>query len=111
MVSRGGATTLYIEPGSAWENGYCESFNGKLRDECLNGEIFYSLKEAQVVIEQWRVHYNTQRPHFVAGLQATGAGGNLGQATGVWGWGKRVALSTSPCPGCWAKNATGAGGL
>jgi putative transposase len=46
-----------------WENGYCESFNGKLRDECLNGEIFYSLKEAQVVIEQWRVHYNTVRPH------------------------------------------------
>jgi len=53
-----GAKTLYIEPGSPWENGYCESFNGKLRDECLNGEIFYSLKEAQVVIEQWRVHYN-----------------------------------------------------
>jgi transposase InsO family protein len=49
--------------GSPWENGYCESFNGKLRDECLNGEIFYSLKEAQVLIEQWRVEYNTQRPH------------------------------------------------
>ena len=46
-----GTGTLYIEPGSPWENGYCESFNGKLRDECLNGEIFYSLKEAQVVIE------------------------------------------------------------
>jgi len=45
----------YIEPGSQWENGYCECFNGKLRDECLNGEIFYSLKEAQVVIEKWRV--------------------------------------------------------
>ena len=53
-----GAKTLYIEPGSPWENGYCESFNGKLRDECLNGEIFYSLKEVQVVIEQWRVQYN-----------------------------------------------------
>jgi putative transposase len=52
-----GTGTLYIEPGSPWENGYCESFNGKLRDECLNGEIFYSLKEAQVVIEQWRVEY------------------------------------------------------
>ena len=49
-----GAKTLYIEPGSPWENGYCESFNGKLRDECLNGEIFYTLKEAKVVIEQWR---------------------------------------------------------
>jgi putative transposase len=58
-----GATTLYIEPGSPWENGYCESFNGKLRDECLNGEIFYSLREAAIVIEQWRKHYNTIRPH------------------------------------------------
>lgn len=58
-----GAKTLYIEPGSPWENGYCESFNGKLRDECLNGEIFYSLKEAAVVIEQWGNHYNTVRPH------------------------------------------------
>jgi putative transposase len=46
-----------------WENGYCESFNGKLRDELLNGEIFYSLKEAQIVIEQWRKHYNSIRPH------------------------------------------------
>lgn len=58
-----GAKTLYIEPGSPWENGYNESFNGKLRDELLNGEIFYSLKEAQIVIEQWRHHYNTIRPH------------------------------------------------
>jgi len=58
-----GARTLYIEPGSPWENGYCESFNGKLRDECLNGEIFYSLREATVVIEQWRNQYNTIRPH------------------------------------------------
>jgi transposase InsO family protein len=58
-----GAKTLYIEPGSPWENGYCESFNGKLRDELLNGEIFYGLKEAQVVIGQWRHHYNTVRPH------------------------------------------------
>lgn len=55
--------TLFIEPGSPWENGYNESFNGKLRDELLNGEIFYTLKEAQVLIEQWRVHYNTIRPH------------------------------------------------
>ena len=57
-----GTGTLYIEPGSPWENGYGESFNGKLRDECLNGEIFYSLKEAQIVIEQWRMEYNTRRP-------------------------------------------------
>jgi transposase InsO family protein len=58
-----GAKTLYIAPGSPWENGYCESFNGKLRDELLNGEIFYSLKEARVVIGGWRHHYNTVRPH------------------------------------------------
>ena len=61
--------TLCTEPGSPWENGYCESFNGKLRDECLNGEIFYSLKEAQVVIEQWRVEYNTRRPHSALGYR------------------------------------------
>ena len=64
-----GTKSLYIEPGSPWENGYCESFNGKLRDELLNGEIFYSLKEAQVVIEQWRVHYNTKRPHSALGYR------------------------------------------
>ena len=58
-----GAKALNIEPGSPWENGYCESFNGKLRDELLNGEIFCSLKEAQILIEQWRNHYNTVRPH------------------------------------------------
>jgi len=66
-LARPGTGTLYIEPGSPWENGYCERFNGKLRDVCLNGEIFYSLKEAQVVIEQWRVEYNTRRPHSALG--------------------------------------------
>jgi len=55
--------TLYIEPGSPWENGYNESFNGKFRDELLNGEIFYTLKEAQVLIEQWQEEYNNIRPH------------------------------------------------
>jgi transposase InsO family protein len=64
-----GAKSLYIEPGSPWENGYCESFNGKLRDELLNGEIFYSLREAKVVIEQWRIHYNTKRPHSALGYR------------------------------------------
>jgi transposase InsO family protein len=64
-----GTGTLYIEPGSPWENGYCESFNGKLRDECLNGEIFYSLREAQIVIEKWRVDYNTRRPHSALGYR------------------------------------------
>jgi len=68
-LAKVGTGTLYIEPGSPWENGYCESFNGKLRDECLNGEIFYSLKEAQVVIERWRVNYNTRRPHSALGYK------------------------------------------
>jgi transposase InsO family protein len=57
-LGRIGVKTLYIEPGSPWENGYNESFNGKLRDELLNAEIFYTLKEAQVLIERWRHHYN-----------------------------------------------------
>lgn len=64
-----GAKTAYIEPGSPWENGYCESFNGRFRDELLNGEIFYSLKEAQIIIEQWRKHYNTKRPHSALGYK------------------------------------------
>jgi len=61
--------TLFIEPGSPWENGYNESFNGKFRDELLNGEIFYTLKEAQILIEQWRQHYNTVRPHSSLGYR------------------------------------------
>ena len=68
-LARVGVKTLFIEPGSPWENGYNESFNGKLRDECLNGEIFYSLKEAQIIIEKWRQHYNTVRPHSSLGYR------------------------------------------
>jgi putative transposase len=64
-----GAKTAFIEPGSPWENGYCESFNARLRDELLNGEIFYSLAEAKVVIESWRRHYNTARPHSSLGYR------------------------------------------
>lgn len=64
-----GAKTAYIAPGSPWENGYCESFNSKLRDELLNGEIFYSLKEARIVIEGWRRHYNEVRPHSSLGYR------------------------------------------
>lgn len=64
-----GARTAYIDPGSRWENGYCESFTGKLRDELPNGEIFYTLKEAQIVIENWRRHYNTVRPHSSLGYR------------------------------------------
>ncbi len=55
--------TLYITPGGPSENGDCESFNSKMHDEFLNGELFYTRREAQVLIEQWRVHYNTIRPH------------------------------------------------
>ena len=61
--------TLYIEPGSPWENGYNESFNGKLREELLNRESFYSLKEAVTLIERWRIHCNTIRPHSSLGYQ------------------------------------------
>ena len=60
---------LFIEPGSPWENGYIESFNGKMRDELLNGEIFYTLKEAQILIEMWRKEYNTVRPHSALGYR------------------------------------------
>ena len=66
-LSRIGVKTLYIAPGSPWENGYNESFNGSLRDELLNGEIFYSLAEAKVLIEAWPRHYNTIRPHSSLG--------------------------------------------
>lgn len=64
-----GTKTAFIEKASPWENGYCESFNGKLRDELLNGEIFYTLKEAQVLIESWRRHYNAVRPHSSLGYR------------------------------------------
>jgi len=68
-LARVGVQTLFIEPGSPWENGYNESFNGKLRDEFLNGEIFYTLREASVLVEQWRRLYNTVRPHSACGGQ------------------------------------------
>ncbi len=64
-----GAKTAYIEPGSPWKNGYCESFNVRFRDELLNGEVFYSLREAQILIERWRKHYNTKRPHSALGYR------------------------------------------
>jgi transposase InsO family protein len=68
-LQRLGVQTLFIEPGSPWENGYNESFNGKLRDELLNGEIFTTLLEAQVLVEQWREEYNTVRPHSSLGYR------------------------------------------
>lgn len=68
-LGRVGVKTLFIEPGSLWENGYCESFNSKLRDELLNAEIFTTLREAQVLIENWRRHYNAVRPHSSLGYR------------------------------------------
>jgi len=62
-----GARTAYIEPGSPWKNGDCESFNARFRDELLDGEIFYGLREAPILIEKWRKHYNTKRPHSALG--------------------------------------------
>ena len=84
-LGRVGVTTLFIEPGSPWENGYNESFNGKLRDELLNGEIFMTLKEAQYLIESWRREYNTVRPHSSLGYRppAPEAKLPLGAAWGV----------------------------
>ncbi len=64
-----GVKTLFIEPGSPWENGYIESFNGKLRDELLDREIFTTLEEAKVLIEQWRREYNQVRPHSALGYR------------------------------------------
>ena len=82
-LGRVGVEMLFIEPGSPWENGYNESFNGKLRDELLNGEIFYSLAEAAVLVEQWRREYNTVRPHSACGgfpPAAREAGGSEGNS-------------------------------
>ena len=64
-----GVTTLFIEPGSPWENGYIESFNGKLGDELLDREIFYTVAEAQVLTQWWRQEYNHVRPHSALGYR------------------------------------------
>ena len=82
-LGRMGVKTLYIEPGSPWENGYCESFNGKLRDELLNGEIFYSMKEAETLVERWRKHYNTIRPHSALDYQPPAPEAILHRPTGL----------------------------
>jgi transposase InsO family protein len=68
-LGRVGVQTLYIEPGSPWENGYIESFNGRLRDELLNREVFETVLEARVLCERWRRHYNTVRPHSALGYR------------------------------------------
>jgi len=65
--------TLYIEPGSPWQNGYIESFNGRFRDDVLNREVFYSVTEAKVIAEDWRLEYNNHRPHSGLGYMAPAA--------------------------------------
>ena len=65
-----GVRTLFIEPGSPWENGYIESFNGKLRDELLNREVLTTLTEARILIERWRQEYNQVRPHSAVGYRS-----------------------------------------
>lgn len=91
-LARSGTQTVYIEPGHPWENGYCESFNGKLRDECLNEEVFYNQRHAQVVIEKWRRQYNEERPHSSLGYRTPAevardsvvvAGASSEEATGL----------------------------
>ena len=89
--ARVGVKTLYIEPGSPWENGYCESFNGKMRDEKLNGEIFYTLREAQVVLEMWRQEYNTIRPHSSLGQRPPAPAATLPLGAGCSPWGPPLA--------------------
>ncbi len=66
-LAESGVETLYIEPGSPWENGYCESFNSRLRDELLNRELFMDLREAKVVVEDYLLNYNHRRPHSALG--------------------------------------------
>jgi transposase InsO family protein len=85
--------TLFIEPGSPWENGYCESFNGKMRDEKLNGELFYTLREAQVVLEMWRQEYNTFRPHSSLGQRPPAPVATLPLGAGCSPWGPPLAPS------------------
>ena len=75
-LPRVGVRTLFIQPRSPWENGCNESFNGKLRDELLNGEIFYSLREVQILTERWRQEYNTIRPHSSLGYRPPAPGDN-----------------------------------
>jgi transposase InsO family protein len=72
-LQRNNVETLYIAPGSPWENGYIESFNGKLRDDVLNREVFHSVKEAKVVVENWRLEYNHHRPHSSLGYMTPAA--------------------------------------
>ena len=72
MAAKGRVQALFIEPGNPWKNGCCESFSEKLREESLDREIFYTLKEAQILTKQWRRGYNTIRPHSSLGYRSAG---------------------------------------
>ena len=99
-LERVGIKTLFIEPGSPWENGYVESLNGKFRDEFLNGEIFYTLREAKVLMEGWRREYNKVRPHSALGLPAASPGNDLAVTAGF--------RSAPPgCNGLWTNIKSG----
>jgi len=93
-----GSQTAYIEPGSPWENGYCESFNSKLRDELLNGELFFSLAEAQVVIESWRRHYNAIRPHSSLKYRPPAPEAIVSRSGGVAPRASAPAVESAPSP-------------
>jgi len=93
LLGKVGVKTLFIAPGSPWENGYCESFNGKMRYDKLDGEIFYTLKEAQVVMEMWRQEYNTFRPHSSLGQRPPAPVATLPLGTGCSPWGPPLDLS------------------
>jgi transposase InsO family protein len=93
-----GSQTAYIEPGSPWENGYCESFNGKLRDELLNVELFYSLAEARVLIESWRVHFNTVRPHSSLGYRPPAPEVIVPRSGSIVPWASALAVGASRSP-------------
>ena len=93
-----GSQTAYIEPGSPWENGYCESFNSKLRDELLNGEIFYSLAEAQILIESWRRHYNGVRPHSSLGYRPPAPETQIPRSSTIVPWASAPAVGATRSP-------------
>ena len=89
--------TAFIEPGSPWENGYNESFNGRLRDELLNGESFSTLKEAQTIIEDWRNHYNHIRPHSSLGYKPPAPMANIDTSHELFlGGGNRNSMQIKP---------------
>jgi putative transposase len=93
-----GAQTAYIEPGSPWENGYCESFNSKLRDELLDGEIFFSLAEAQVLIEAWRRHFNAVRPHSSLNYRPPAPEAIVARSGAIVPWASAPALGGARSP-------------